>query len=225
MSSHKLNTTQLIDKLKQQLRQLEQEALIHDGNLAPNHSKYLQDIERFNQSLFIQKGAKLAPCIGQIKKDINQLEKYLSLRIGFSTLEQRCQNIQDKFTALKRALGSTNINIKAEQQRRASNRARYAKRRNQQHDNSGFDWIANSVMQNSHQIYQELNKHLNWAKKIELKIAQLELKLEQCHPTDKLKLQNEILQMHKRLGKCRQAISYIEERIQYFERPNNRYNR
>ncbi|MBR9729556.1 primosomal replication protein [Shewanella intestini] len=220
-----MNTQQLINRLKQQVIQLEQEALRHDQQLAPTQSKLLQDIERFNQSLFIQKGAQLSPCIVQIKKDIKQLEKQLSLRLGMATVAYRCQNIQDKFTALKRALTTTGVNLQAEQQKRASNRARYAKKQVKQHSHSGFEWIASSVMQNSHEIYQELNKHLNWAKKIEHKIAQMELSLNQCHPTEKIKLQNDILLMHKRLGKCRQAISYIEERIQYFERPHNKFNR
>ncbi|WP_394132836.1 primosomal replication protein [Shewanella maritima] len=220
-----MNTSQLIQRLKQQLSQLEQEALKHDQALAPQQQKYLQDIERFNQQLFIQQGAKLSPCIQQIRKDIQQLEKQLEVQVGKALIEQRCLNIQDKFTALKRALLTTNINIKAEQQKRTSNRAKYAKKLQKQNDNNGFGWIASNVMQNSHQMYQELNKHLNWAKKIELKIAEMELSLDTCHQSDKLQLQNDILSQHRRLGKCRQAISYIEDRIQLSERPNQRLNR
>ena len=66
---------------------------------------------------------------------------------------------------------------------------------------------------------------MNWATTFEQKIAEMETKLANCHSTDKIMIQNEILSLHRRLGKCRQAISYIEERIQMFERPHRNNNR
>jgi len=220
-----LNRTQLIDKLKGQLAQLEQEVLRHDAALAPQQRKLIQDVERFNDGLFIQAGAQLAPCISQIAKDIKQLEQRLALNLAPATIIASCERIQDRFTAVKRALHTTGINLKSATQARQSARARSNQRQKQAHNNSGFDWIAAGVMQNSHQLYEELNKHLNWARKIESKIEQLESTLANCHSADKIKLQNEILLMHRRLGKCRQAIGYIEDRIQAFERPYQSHNR
>jgi len=220
-----MNTQQLVSMLKQQLAQLEQDALIHDQNLAPSQRQSLIDIERFNSQLFAQQGAQLSPCIIQLRQDIKQLEKQLFLKLGGNVIQLSCNRIQDRFSALRRALLTTDINLKSEQQRKASNRARYAKKQQQAIQDSGFGWIASNVMQNSHQLYAELNKHLNWAKKIEQKIQQIEATLEFCHSNDKIKLQNDILSMHRRLGKCKQATSYIEERIQLFERPRQSYPR
>jgi primosomal replication protein N'' len=220
-----MNTQQLVSMLKQQLVQLEQDALIHDQNLAPSQRQSLKDIERFNSQLFAQQGAQLSPCITQLRKDIKQLEKQLFLKLGSNVIQLSCDRIQDRFSALRRALLTTDINLKSEQQRKASNRARYAKKQQQTIQDSGFGWIASNVMQNSHQLYAELNKHLNWAKKIEQKIQQLEANLEFCHSDDKIKLQNDILSTHRRLGKCKQATSYIEERIQLFERPRQTHTR
>ncbi|GGB64116.1 primosomal replication protein [Shewanella inventionis] len=220
-----MNTQQLVSMLKQQLNQLERDVLSHDQNLAPNQRQTLQQTERFNSQLFAQQGALLTPCIAQLRQDIQKLEKQLSLRLGQHVIQLSCERIQDRFIALKRALLTTDINLKAEAQRKASNRARYAKKQQQAVQDSGFGWIASNVMQNSHQLYEELNKHLNWAKKIEQKIQQMEANLEFCHSDDKIKLQNDILLMHRRLGKCKQAISYIEERIQLFERPRQSYPR
>jgi len=213
-----MNTQQLVSMLKQQLAQLEQDALIHDQNLAPSQRQSLIDIERFNSQLFAQQGAQLSPCIIQLRQDIKQLEKQLFLKLGGNVIQLSCNRIQDRFSALRRALLTTDINLKSEQQRKASNRARYAKKQQQAIQDSGFGWIASNVMQNSHQLYAELNKHLNWAK-------QMEATLEFCHSNDKIKLQNDILSMHRRLGKCKQATSYIEERIQLFERPRQSYPR
>ncbi|MDD8059189.1 MULTISPECIES: primosomal replication protein [Shewanella] len=220
-----MNTQQLVSMLKQQLAQLERDALAHDQNLPPNHRQTLQQTERFNSQLFAQQGGLLSPCIAQLRQDIQKLEKQLSLKLGGQVIQLSCDRIQDRFIALKRALLTTDINLKAEAQRKASNRARYAKKQLQSAQNSGFGWIASNVMQNSHQLYAELNKHLNWAQKFEQKIHQMEANLEFCHSDDKIKLQNDILLMHRRLGKCKQAISYIEERIQLFERPRQSYPR
>ncbi|UCX04108.1 primosomal replication protein [Shewanella glacialimarina] len=220
-----MNTQQLILMLKQQLAHIEQEALQHDNQLGDQQKKTLQHVERFNHSVFIQEGAQLSPCIVQLRKDIAQLEKQLTLNLAKNTIELSCQRIQDRFTALRRALLTTGLNLKSAEQKKASNRARYAKKQQQSVQDSGFGWIANNIMQNSHQLYQELNKHFAWANKIEFKIQQMESNLEVCHAAEKITLQNDILLMHRRLGKCRQAISYIEERIQHFERPRQSLNR
>lgn len=164
-----MNTSQLISTLKNQLKTLEQEVLQHDSHLAPSQRKLLLDIERFNQSLFIQNGAQLMPCIEQIRSSIGQLEKQIALKLAPQTIALSCERIQDRFTAVKRALLTTSIDIKSKNQQRASKRARFAQQQTQSHQASGFAWIASNVLQNSHEIYAELNKHLNWAKKFEQK--------------------------------------------------------
>ena len=212
----------LINKFRSQLQALEQEVLQHDKKLRSEQQKLIQDLERFNHELFIQHGAKLQPCIQQLAKNINDIEKQLTLNMPIETIQYSCERYQNRFTAVKRALSSTGVNIKDARQQKASKKAFWANRQNNQHQSSGFEWIASSVMQNSHQLYDELNKHLNWATRIEQKIAELELNLEKANSRNKITLQNDILSMHRRLGKCRQAITYIEERIQLFERPNFR---
>ncbi|MGB0894929.1 MAG: primosomal replication protein [Parashewanella sp.] len=220
-----MNQSQLIVTLKKQLDKLQQEVLQHDARLEKDQTKLLQHTDRFNSALFNQSGAKLSPCIAQIRKSIEQLEKRLQVGLNKAAIEVSCQQIQDQFSAAKRAIHTTGINLKAEQHKKSIIRNRYLKKQQKQHSDSGFDWIASNVMHNSHQMYEELNKHLNWASRMKQKIKELELQLESSAASDKLKLQHEILTMHKRLGKCNQAISYIEERIQLLEKPNYRRNR
>ncbi|MGS0679763.1 primosomal replication protein [Shewanella sp. 125m-7] len=220
-----MTTDELVKKLKQQLKQLEQEVLQHDSRLPAGQRKMMQDIERFNNELFIQVGGQLQPCIDQLAKNIAQLEQLLKANRSPYTVVSSCEKIQDRFSALRRALMTTGINVKSIEQQKRSRRAYAIKRGVKSHNDSGFSWIASNVMQNSHQLYEELNKHLNWAKIIEQKIENLQSSLENCHSADKIKLQNEILSLHSRLGKCRQATSYIEDRIQLFERPFKSQNR
>ncbi|MGL4473506.1 MAG: primosomal replication protein [Shewanella sp.] len=209
-------------QLRQQLQQLEQEVLQHDRLLTATACRLIQDTERFNNELFVQHGAVLTPCIKQIRTAIEQLEKQLRMKLSPQLIALSCQRIQDKFIAVKKALTSTQINVKAAQQTQRTRKTLWAKRQQTQHEQTGFEWIASAVMQNSHDLYQELNKHLKWADKFTQKIAELDMHLANCHSNDKIKFQNEILSMHKRLGKCRQAITYIEDRIQALERPNFR---
>ncbi len=211
---------ELIIKLRRQLSRLEQEVLRHDSDLPQNEQKLLRNTDRFNSGLFQQTGGKLIACVHQLKRSINMLDKRLQAGMNKQAVQSSCLHIQDQFSALKRALTTTNIDVKSERHKRSAARAQYLKRQQKKHDDAGFDWIAGNVMQSSHQLYEELNKHLNWAARIERKIQELNHKLDSCPARDKLKLQHEILNMHKRLGKCRQAISYIEDRIQLFERPN-----
>ncbi|MCL1148043.1 primosomal replication protein [Shewanella marinintestina] len=220
-----MTTDELVRKLRLQLKQLEQEVLQHDSRLPPSQRKMMQDVERFNSELFIQVGGQLQPCIEQLSKNIAQLEQLVKAKRSPYTIVSSCEKIQDRFSALRRALTTTGINVKSIEQQKRSRRAFAIKRGNQSHADSGFSWIASNVMQNSHQLYEELNKHLNWAKIIEQKIENLQSSLENCHSADKIKLQNEILSLHSRLGKCRQATSYIEDRIQLFERPFKSQNR
>lgn len=215
----------LIQQLRNQLKNIEQDVLRHDQNLTRQDSKLIQNLERFNSELFHQTGGKLGPCIAQLSRNIDHLERQLKLNLCNDTIMLSCERIQDRFTALMRALGTTRLNLKDAKQTQASKKVSWQRRQQHRHQESGFSWIASSVMQNSHQLYDELNKHLNWAKKIEQKIAQMQLGLEKCPATEKIRLQNEILAMHRRLGKCRQAISYIEERIQLFERPRRDHYR
>lgn len=215
-----MTTSELLKRLRAQHKQLEQEVLQHDAKLPKGQRRLLQDTERFNDSLFIQTGAELQPCIDQISKSIEQLEKLIKGKISANTILLSCERIQDRFTAVKRALATTSLDVKSAEHQKQMRIAKAQQRRRQSHSNSGFDWIAAGVMQNSHQLYEELNKHLNWVKAFEQKIQNLQSELEYCHSADKIKKQNEILLVHRRLGKCRQAISYIEERIQAFERPH-----
>lgn len=214
-----MNTNELLRQLSVQLKQLEQDVLQHDANLPKREQKLLRDTDRFNDQLFIQSGAKLAPCIEQINKNIRQLGQLIKGNISTQTIALSCERIQDRFTAVRRALNTTSLGANSASQQRAFRVAQAKRRRNKSHDDSGFDWIAAGVMHNSHQLYAELNKHLNWVSKFEQKILILQSKLDNCHSADKIQMQNEILLVHRRLGKCRQAISYIEDRIQAFERP------
>lgn len=122
-----MNNADLIRRLRVQLQQLEQEVLQHDSHLPASQSKLMQDTERFNDQLFYQSGAQLGPCIMQISKNIAHLEKMLKGKISNNTILLACEQIQDRFTAVKRAMNTTDIDVKAAQQTKATRIARAKK--------------------------------------------------------------------------------------------------
>ena len=86
-----------------------------------------------------------------------------------------------------------------------------------QQQTGSFAWIAGNIISNSVELYQELSKHHGYQQKLELKINQLDQQLSLCPINKKLPLQKDILKQHKRLGQCRKAIYFIEQKIELLE--------
>ncbi|GAA5188973.1 primosomal replication protein [Ferrimonas gelatinilytica] len=203
---------QLVNTLRQQLQQLERKLGEHDAALSEADKKWLNHKSRFHEQLFDHQGASLSGCLRVLRRDLQQIEQLIQLDAGGETLALACQRFSTRFEALLSALKNTDTARRGVQN---SARRRRAPARQQQ----GYEWIAQSVMNSSHHLYQELNKHQQWEQKMVLKIQQLDQALDKYEGSDKIERQNAILTLHKRLGKCRQAMTYIEQRIAWLEKP------
>ncbi len=77
-------------------------------------------------------------------------------------------------------------------------------------------------MQPTQALYQKLSEHHEFERRLALMIAEREQQRgntkDYSQRNEQLKL--EILALHKRLGKCRQAISVIERDIELAEKRN-----
>ncbi|WP_298439350.1 primosomal replication protein [uncultured Ferrimonas sp.] len=199
-----------LQQLKQKLAQLEQQVQFHDAQLSASDKKWLNNRSRFHDQLFDQQGATLGGCLTVLNKDLKQIEQMLSLGVKGDALDLACQRFSNRFEAVLQAIANTPTVARGLQQT--------ARRRSHKRGDSQYQWIARSVMNSSHQLYDELRKHQNWDNQLQQKIAQLEQNLDIYQGKDKIEQQNIILQTHQRLGKCRQAISYIEQRIAWLEK-------
>ncbi|MBY5990837.1 primosomal replication protein [Ferrimonas balearica] len=201
----------LVTRLQGQLARLEALVREHDARLSDSDKKWLANTSHFHDQLFEQQGATLAGCLKVLHQDLNQIGQLEQLGARPDALELVCQRFANRFAALSQALTNT-ATIKRGQQ--AS-----VRRRKRAQGKSEYHWIAQTVMRSSHQLYEELRKHQNWESRLEQKIRELEQRLDLHHGSEKITLQNEILATHKRLGRCRQAMSYIEQRIAQLEKP------
>lgn len=204
-----MKTPQLL-KLKRQLEQLSQHVHQHDAQLSDLDKKWLNNRSRFHDQLFEQQGATLKGCINVLQSDYSHIEQMVSLGVSGDTLDLACQRFSNRFEAVMQAIANTQTVTRGLQQT--------TKRRSRSRDDNQYQWIARSVMNSSHQLYAELRKHQNWEHQLQQKIAILEQNLDIHHGKEKIDQQNLILNTHQRLGKCRQAISYIEQRIAWLER-------
>ncbi|WP_028117337.1 primosomal replication protein [Ferrimonas senticii] len=199
-----------LQQLRDKLTQLEQQLQQHDASLSDNNKKWLNHKSRFHEQLFEQQGATLSGCMQVLKRDLKQIEQLLQINASGDALALACQRFSDRFEALVHAMANTDTATRGLQQ--AAGRRRYSGQDNQ------YQWIAKSVMNSSHQLYAELRKHQNWESQLQQKITVMEQQLDIYQGTDKIEQQQLILKTHARLGKCRQAMSYIEQRIAWLEK-------
>ncbi|WP_169307116.1 primosomal replication protein [Ferrimonas sediminicola] len=205
----------LLQLLRQRLEQLKSQVREHDHALPGNTSQALDHQQRFHSALFDHTGASLAQCLQRLEQDLAKLDRLSQASDSGDTFELVCQQFSDRYQAVTQALATTGLQAAG---------ARFSsRRRSVPRQDSQYQWIARSVMQNSHSAYAELRKHQNWADRLQQKIHELEQKLDLHQGAEKIKLQNEILTTQKRLGRCRQAMTYIEERIARLEQNGQRY--
>ncbi|USD36438.1 MULTISPECIES: primosomal replication protein [Ferrimonas] len=206
--------SELMQLLRQRFAQLKQQVQDYDRQLNQSTEKALNHSHRFHQGLFEQTGASLSQCIAQMDKDMTALERLSHHPGSEATFEYLCQQFSDRYQAVTQAMAATGVQVAGTKLK--------SRRQWQQRPHNQYQWIAQSVMSNSNGAYAELRKHQNWASRLEQKIRELEQKLDLHQGQEKIKLQNDILATHKRLGQCRQAMTYIEERIAQLEKRGHR---
>jgi primosomal replication protein N'' len=77
-------------------------------------------------------------------------------------------------------------------------------------------------MQSSHELYQELSQNHEFERRLQEMIDIRKQQLSSANSTQASKLNQEILVLHARLGRCRKAISATEDKIQQVEKQQNR---
>ena len=96
-------------------------------------------------------------------------------------------------------------------------RAKAAKR-NQAITKDKYKKLAKTVLLNSHQLYQKLNEHHEFERRLLEMIRSRSQQLNQCKQGQSAKISQEVLALHQRLGRCRQAITAIERDIELAEK-------
>ena len=78
------------------------------------------------------------------------------------------------------------------------------------------------IMQSSHELYQELSQNHEFERRLQEMIDIRKRQLASASKAEASKINQEILALHARLGRCRKAISATEDKTQQVEKQQNR---
>lgn len=211
------------------------EAIRIDRLNAANKSHWLlENNNLFNKQLFHSESDMFRTYTEEIKENIakfirlseassNQITQHSNL-FAKVTLEQIEQQISAVNNALK-ANDSMHNAAKRSFDLQSKVRRRRAKQRASQVNSTNQHLAtAQAIVQSSHQLYQQLNEHHDFERRLEAMVRDRENLRAQCKPSESTRLSSEVLALHQRLGRCRKAISDIEKRIEISNRntPTNR---
>jgi primosomal replication protein N'' len=93
---------------------------------------------------------------------------------------------------------------------------------NENNKNDKYNKMAKSVLLSSNQLYQQLTEHHEFERRLMAMITEREQQRLRSQSANASKLSQEVLALHQRLGRCRQAISSIERNIELAEKNNLR---
>lgn len=179
---------------------------IDKQNAANKAHKLLAEDAIFSDDLFSTYSDKFYAYVKEIEQKLNQLKglmKANQTELAYSQLPL----IEQQITALLNAFNANNSLHNAAQHRLDS----FKKRR--------FRKAAQQVMSTSHELHQKLAEHREFERRLAEMIADRERqRTNNSQSNAQQKLAQEVLALHQRIGRCRQAISKIERQIEMAEK-------
>jgi len=196
-----------LERIYKVLDDLSQQAKIVDEENQRTKSHYLlQDKNVFSESLFVTNSDEIQPYVAEIQTKTAELSRLLS-RGRKELSHNRLQSIEQQITAVINALRSNkSIHQEAQYRLNAINSRRYKK-------------AAKDLFQSSQALYQKLSEHHEFERRLQVMLEEREQLRLTATPSKVNKLTEEVLAVHQRLGRCRQAISKIERQIEISEKP------
>jgi primosomal replication protein N'' len=197
---------QAIERMNDVLSQLEHQARLTDSTNEQRKSHYLlQNDNLFSESLFITNSDKFLPYVMEVKQKIVELSRLLKNKNN-TLSHSRLQQIEQQISSIISALNANGSIHQEAQYRLDAIKARKFKK------------AAKTLMQSSQALYQKLTEHHEFERRLAEMLAAKEQQRCQAPKSKVTKLGEEVLILHQRLGRCRQAISKIEREIEKAEK-------
>lgn len=195
-----------INKIHALLEQLNQQAILVDQqNKQKKSHKIVQENDIFSEALFLTHSDLFQPYIAEVKNKTNELSRLLSANKN-TLAHSRLLLIEQQISALRNALNSNDALHKEPEQRLVAIKARRYKK------------AAQAVMQSSHNLHKKLNETFEFERRLVEMIETREVQRHQASVKNSKQLSEEVLALHQRLGRCRQAISKLEREIAQSEK-------
>ncbi|CAM4309716.1 primosomal replication protein [Pseudoalteromonas byunsanensis] len=195
-----------LDKLHQQLARLGEQAQQFDNAKWFDKNRYIQaQPSLFDRTVFATKSLLLCDYVDEIKAEVKYLPP-MEKRHAYSFAVQR---IATQIEAIIKVLKSTPVWAK-------ENKNNFSKK------SKVYRKAVQKIMQSSHELYQELSQNYEFERRLQEMIEMRREKLDKANTDEAQKINQEILALHARLGRCRKAISETEVKIQQVEKQQNR---
>ncbi|MFT6920896.1 MAG: primosomal replication protein N'' [Cognaticolwellia sp.] len=195
-----------INKIHAILDQLNEQALqVDQQNKQSKSHKIIQENDIFSEALFLTHSDQFHPYIVEVKNKTNELSRLLSANKN-ALAHSRLLILEQQISALRNALNSNSALHKEPTQRLVAIKARRYKK------------AAQAVMQSSHNLHKKLNETFEFERRL---VEMIQVRERQGHNTSATQTKqftDEILALHQRLGRCRQAISKLEREIAQAEK-------
>ena len=192
------DTKQLFAKLQELEAALESSVI--------DNENWFNRSDVFVSSAFYTKSNELPDYIKELKDNIAKLDKLNEQ----AYLEFLADKVAQQFACLKSLLNSASLNNK-------DKTYRYHKKSKIQQAKQ----FTKKISQSSQELYSELSKLQEYERRLQEMVAERQQKLHQYQgSTKKQEYQQDVLTYQQRLGRCRQALSKIEEQIQQLDDNN-----
>lgn len=202
--------TSTIKRLTSVLEHLaEQAAAIDQKNTANKAHKMVENNALFSVGLFVTDSDKFADYINEINVKISGLKRLIKANNTILTVAA-VEKIEQQIHALIIALNA-NTTIHNDAKLRLDHKIKSIKARQ-------YKKAVQAIVQNSQSLYQKLSEHHEFERRLVLMLNEQQQNLAKCHANKNQELSQQVLVLHQRLGRCRQAISLIERDIEFSEK-------
>ena len=179
-----------------------------EASLAPIMNKeraWFKASDIFFSNAFYSRSDELQDYIKELKSNINRLSSVKDeTQVAYLT-----DKISEQFSCFRNFLNSQGLDSKyVKQKRHRVNLQQRVKN------------IAQVATQSSQELYQELSKLQEYERRLLDMVAEKQQQLMSFHGSNKTEMQQHVLHTQQRLGRCRQAISGVEEKIQKLDSRN-----
>jgi primosomal replication protein N'' len=182
-------------------------------NTQDKSHRLIENNNLFSNHLFSAQSDQLSDYSSEIKKKLIDFSKLYAknddcaVKIGLA--KASLAHIEQQLSALITAIKSNSVIHKAAKiNNDATNNVRKKYFNNINRQNRTHKKLAKTILHSSHQLHKKLTEHHEFERRLIKMISDREKKL-QINSSSAL-LNNEMLALHQRLGRCRKAIYAIE---------------
>jgi primosomal replication protein N'' len=182
-------------------------------NTQDKSHRLIENNSIFSTHLFSVQSDKLSDYSTEIKKKLIDFSKLYSKNDGcevkIELTKAALAHIEQQLSALVTAIQSNSVVHKAAKiSNDATNNVRKKYFNNINTQNSTHKKLTKTILRSSHQLYQKLSEHHEFERRLINMISDREEHLKKNNSSTFLN--NEVLALHQRLGRCRRAIYAIE---------------